>query len=84
MLSFNKDKISIVISIVALLVGLVFLAHHMMGLSGAYTFCLFVACAFIPVFANLPIVLQQASAHVLYRPDRGSDITLLLEKPPRY
>jgi hypothetical protein len=79
----TKNKLSIIISITALLVGFAILAHHAMGSTCAQTFCLFNLCLFIPAFFTMPQLSGQSFVLHLYRSSRGNEIPFRLERPPR-
>ena len=63
MLTLNRNEISIALIIVALVAGFAFVLHPFICLNTGYTFCMFVACAFIPVFFTLSAIFNWSSSN---------------------
>jgi hypothetical protein len=83
MIKLNINRFSIIVSIVALLVGFALVAHHAMGSTCAQTFCLFNLCVFIPAFFTMPQLFGRLFALHSYRSSRGNEIPFRVERPPR-
>ena len=83
MADWNKKRIGILLTVIALLTGLAFMAHHAtMPLSGCI-FCLSNFCAFIPSFFALLLLLGHSIIFVHYRSILGVEIPFLPERPPK-
>jgi len=84
MLIKNTRNISFTLSLIVLVAIFGFLAHHVIGQSVAYGFCLLSLCAFILTSFVLIHSTRQFFIENPYGTNQGNDIPSPLERPPRF